>query len=165
MAAKNIMTLGRYEFAIERAEFCYIDCGLEPAAWDVNVYAHCVDDAAASSFPLGVMLSAVGIPLTLSPADDYTGFALQTPRASYPDSGRSYFAVWIDGEYETWDVDFRIMRRDGTRYLLRFEAITSFRSDNGYERLCASVWAEYVPPRSTPKTDYATWLRPDSRIE
>jgi len=105
------------------------------------------------------MLSAQGIPLTLSPTDDYTGFALHTPRAAYRDSGQSYFALWIDGEYETWDVDFRIVEKKGTLYLLKFQAATSFVLEKGYAQLRISAWAEELPPRAAPKTDYVVWLK------
>jgi hypothetical protein len=155
------MRLGQYEFAIERAEFCYIDRGLEPVAWDLNVYGHCAnDDTGRPAFPTGLMLSAVGVPLPLSPTGDYTGFALRTPRAAYPDSGRSYFAVWAGEEYETWDVDLRITERRGSAYRLLFEAVTSFSGPGGYERLRVAAWAKSLSPRLAPKADYAMWLRP-----
>lgn len=154
------MQLGRFAFAVERAEFCHIDRGLDPVTWDLNVYGHCINDDAAPAFPAGLMLSAVGVPLTLSPTDDYTGFALRTPLATYPDSGRSYFAVWIDSEYETWDLDLRLVERRGSAYRLLFEAVTSFPAAEGYERLRVEAWAEHLPPRSAPKADYAMWLRP-----
>jgi hypothetical protein len=161
--AEGEMHLGRFDFTVERAEFCYIERGLEPVTWDLNVYGHCVHDGDSPLFPTGVMLSAQGIPLTLSPADDYTGFALHTPVAAYRDSGQSYFALWIGGEYETWDIDLRLVERKGNLYLLRFEAVTSFAPQQEYERLRITAWAAEVPSRSAPKTDYSMWLRPRSR--
>ena len=161
MLDRGRMRLGRFDFTVVRAEFCYIDRGLEPVVWDLNVYGHCVnDDDAKPLFPTGLMLSAQGIPLTLSPCEDYTGFALHTPHAAYPDSGQSYFAVWTTGEHETWDVDLRIVERKEALYLLKFEATTSFTLEGGYERLQVSAWAEEMPPRAAPKREYAVWLRP-----
>jgi hypothetical protein len=162
--ADSWMQLGRYEFVIVRAEFCYIDRGLEPVVWDLNVYGHCTnDDPARPAFPAGLMLSAVGVPLPLSPADDYTGFALHTPHAAYRDSGQSYFAVWAGGEYETWDVDLRLTERRGSAYRLVFDAATSFSGPAGYERLRITAWAEEVLPRLAPKADYPTWVWPGVR--
>jgi hypothetical protein len=164
LIADSAMQLGRFEFTVERAEFCYIDRGLDPVVWDLNVYGHCInDDADRPVFPTGLMLSAQGIPLTLSPTDDYTGFALHTPRAAHRDSGQSYFAVWAGSEYETRDVDLRLVERRGTSYRLRFEAVTDFPGPDGYERLRIVTWAEAMPPRSAPKADYAMWLRPGLR--
>src|SRR6266498_708300 len=99
MVPDSSMHLGPFAFNVERAEFCYI-YGPQPVTWDLTIFGHCDnDDNDSQLFPSGVMLSAQGIPLTLSPTDDYTGFALHTPRAAYRDSGQSYFALWIDGEY------------------------------------------------------------------
>ncbi len=159
MIADSTMRLGRFEFAVVRAEFCFIVRGPEPVTWDLNVYGHCINENDAHLFPAGIMLSAEGVPLTLSPTEDYTGFALHTPAAKYPDSGQSYFALWIDGEYETWDVDLRLVERRGESYLLKFQATTEFALQDEHQQLRISAWAENVPWRSAPKTDYARWLR------
>ncbi len=161
MIADSKMNLGSFIFTVERAEFCPIDCGPQPVMWDFNIYGHCLNDNDDRPlFPSGMMLSAQAIPLTLSASDDYTGFALRTPIAAYPDSGQSYFALWIGGEYETWDVDLRILEKRGSLYLLQFQAMTSFALENGHEQLQISAWAEEKLPRARPKTDYAIWLRP-----
>jgi hypothetical protein len=158
--ADSRMHLGQFEFTVVRAEFCHIDRDLEPGTWDLNIYGHCVnDDDDEPVFPGGLMLSAQGIPLTLSRYGDFTGFALHTPSAAYCDSGQSYFALWIDSEYETWDVDFRLVERNGELYLLKFQAMTNF----GNSQLRISAWVEEVESRSQPKTDYPMWLKPRSR--
>ncbi len=163
MIADSTMRLGRFEFAVVRAEFCCIDRGPE-AVWDLNVYGHCTnDDPDSPAFPTGLMLSAVGIPLPLSPTDDYTGFALHTPCAKYRDSGQSYFALWAGGEWETWDVDLRLVERRGAAYRLLFEAVTNCTAAEEYERLRIATWAEELPPRTAPKANYGVWLRPNLR--
>jgi hypothetical protein len=160
MAPESRMELGPFHFTVERAEFCYINRGLNPVTWDLNVYGHCDNDREPCPvFPNGMMLSAQGIPLTLSPCDDYTGFVLHTPFAAYRESGQSYFALFIEGEYETWDVELRIVEKKGALYLLEFKATTSFALDEGYESLGISAWAELAPPRESAKLDYAMWKK------
>jgi hypothetical protein len=42
--ADSSMRLGGFDFNVERAEFCYIDRGLESVTWDLNIYGHCLNN-------------------------------------------------------------------------------------------------------------------------
>src|SRR5437763_1881526 len=90
---------------------------------------------------------------SISPTDDYTGFALHTPRAAYRDSGQSYFALWAGGEWETWDVDLRLVERRGSAYRLLVEAVTEYPTAERGRSAAEGFAVDNFPPN--PENDEA----------
>ncbi|AWM37574.1 hypothetical protein GobsT_44390 [Gemmata obscuriglobus] len=149
------LQLGPTDFRVLIAWFAPVAGG----GWDFHFYAHCTNEADAAVFPYGVALVAEGAPVPQVLAVDYTGVRLVMPEARYPDSGQSWFGLWVGGEHETWHPELRFAARDGARYRVEFASGTSFEAGGAYLPLRLSTWAEARPPRSGPATVWGVWPR------
>lgn len=152
------MRLGETEFEVECASFLPVTHGEIGPGWDFLVYGHCVHDADADRFRVGVALRANGSPVPLTPADDYLGVELALANGRYPESGETWFSLEVEGYFETWDVKMRFVRRSGHWYRLEFESVTTFWENGGYTRFTLSTWAEALPTRESPR-NWGVWPR------